>query len=329
MTENGLVTNILGALLTIALTIGFVWLCLYFYQKGVQQRLAREEALRRFASRHNFHFEPVPGTIDIGGSYPDGIISNVISGRLQQAENRFIICEQEETRGSGRNTHTYKRTIVCVEIPDTKLQLIINSKLNNDDTSGGNLAKYRRSQRYRAEGNFSDYFEIYSPRGAEVDVLTLLAPDVLEYILENFSDFDIEVVDKNLFLYAYKMLDVATYSKVVSSIDRLVKELVLRFADTREDGSQKAISRVGVGQQSSRRLASNRYVTTLAGFFLLMLFLLLSTFVPHRFSDSKWFWYAQELILVVYVGALIGKGVREMRLKHTYRQNIQRVHKVD
>lgn len=328
MDEN-IATNIAGFLLTVLLTGGFIWLCYYFYQKGIQQRLAREEALRKFASHHNFHFEPVPESIDISGSYPDGIVANVISGRLQHSDNRFLICEQEETRDRDRSSHTYKRTIACVEIPDTKLQLIINSKLNNDDTSGGNLAQYRRSQRYKAEGSFSDYFEIYSPRGAEVDVLTLLAPDVLEYILENFSNFDIEVVDNNLFIYAYKILDVTVYGNIIGKIDRLVEELVLRLTDARTHGHGKAISRIGLGHQTSRRLASNWYVTTITGFFLLLAFLLITTFAPARYSDSKLFWYVQELILAVYVLAIIGKGVRETRLKRSYRQNIQRVHKVD
>lgn len=51
------------------------------------------------------------------------------------------------------------------------------------------------------EGDFSRYFEIFSPDKAAIDILRVMSPDVMIELRDHGVDFDIEIIDDRFYLY--------------------------------------------------------------------------------------------------------------------------------
>lgn len=120
--------------------------------------------------------------------------------------------------GSGKSRRIYQRTVVAVPVNPTGVHLFINSELNDMEETP-NLDK---SQRYEAEGTFGKYFDMYFPGGKQIEALSIFAPDVLALIMGKFGEYDMEIVDDVLYLYAYEQ---SIKQDVVENVLLLAKEL--------------------------------------------------------------------------------------------------------
>ncbi len=313
--------NIFANVFVIVLLFGGMIAVYLIALRNAKKRIA---ALERFAKRNKLTFEPIPDTgFEIKGSYKKGNISNIISGSLPKSKNYFLFCEQQETRGSGKNSTTYHRTIVRVDIPESKIQLIVNSQINRDEASGGNLARYRNSQKYEAEGDFSKYFDIYIPKGGETEALTFLAPDVLVFILDNFADYDVEIVGKYLFLYSYKDdLDIRTYQSLLNNVDGLVHELEIRPKDAR--GVHK-VAKATAGQDNTMSLLRKPRITALALFVVFLLVQVFGTFIlPQSVTNSKLYLYSGYVFGAGILAFMGWKYINEYRLKNEYLKDVKK-----
>jgi hypothetical protein len=205
---------------------------IYLYMRSVERKLQAE--LQLLANRRGFVFAPGVQRLTVGGSYSAGTLSNVLSGVMPVAGNNFIQYAQQETRGSGKNKRVYTRTVTRVECPDVLSQFIINSRLNDISNTGGNLELYRDSQELKLEGNFSEFFQVLTPDGDERQLLMLLAPDVMEYIVLKFGDYDIELVNSYIYIYDYSKRPPKQREEIIDISDRLVQLLTLRNKDARK-----------------------------------------------------------------------------------------------
>lgn len=168
-----------------------------------------------------------------GSSFNAGSLQNGFTGTLEHSKNTFSFFLQNEERGSGKNRRVYKRTVLKVEIPDTKIQMIINSKINNDHSSGGNINRYAKNQRYELEGDFGTFFEVFMPPTTQSETLSVLTPDSMLYVMVNLADYDIEINGTNLFLYTYRHLKLEEFDGIISKLDGFLEEARLRKHDTR------------------------------------------------------------------------------------------------
>lgn len=166
-------------------------------------------------------------------TYNNGTFSDKLSGVLSESGNVFDVYYQKDVRGSGKRRREYRRTILRVATPDILTQFIINSRLNNIDDMANDLSAYNKNQTLKLEGNFSDFFDVLTPEGDQRQLLMLLAPDVMEHILYTLSEYDIEVRDGSLFVYAYKYLDAAVVAELIPLVDTLVVKARLRLQDAR------------------------------------------------------------------------------------------------
>lgn len=57
-------------------------------------------------------------------------------------------------------------------------------------------------QQLSLEGDFDRHFTLYCPAGYETDALYLFTPDVCDRLIDSAGDFDVEIVDDHLYLYA-------------------------------------------------------------------------------------------------------------------------------
>lgn len=69
-----------------------------------------------------------------------------------------------------------------------------------------NLANAPKTIQYsdyvRLEGNFSDNFGLYIPKKTQVDVLSVMSPDLMELIEPYWADLDIVVADNRVWFFA-------------------------------------------------------------------------------------------------------------------------------
>lgn len=235
-----------------------IWAIVYTLVSTAKKEKERQAWLQAYATEHHYTFYPGATAMRVGGSYANGVISNPITGKLQLSGNTFWLYDQEETRGSGKNRQLFYRSVLLVETPDLLSQFIINSKLNNDQQTGGNLEAYKSSQKLQLEGNFSQYFDVLTPANDQTDLLTLLAPDVMQYIFDNFAAYDIELKDNALYIYSYEKLAPDRLVGLVPISDELTRRIRLRAQDARKS-SLVSTSENAVALTTVARTAADAY----------------------------------------------------------------------
>lgn|GEM_PF-4097788 len=283
--------------------------------KAIKNAAAQKLAWQNWAISSGFQFVEIPDKSVLSfSSFNEGVISTQISGVLQQAGNRFTFNNQSEVRGSGKNKKTYNRTIITINIPDTKLHLIVNSKINNDTASGGNIGQYVGSQRYSLEGDFGEFFDVFMPDTTQSEALSILAPDSMLYIMENFSDYDIEINGSIMYLYTYKQLNHSEFANMLPLIERLCSELKLRPQDVRRDHTNNTlVARTATAAPTHRGLKKD---------FKIMGIILSVGIIALQFLQGSAAMYVFFGVFIITLMKTAIDGGREMKLKRKYKQVI-------
>lgn len=282
-----------------------------------------------------------PSSLD-RSSFNAGRVDRGLIGFLPVVKNQFYILNQTETRGSGKNRKTYARTIVGIDVPDTQFQLIVNSKINNDIASGGNLIHYDGAQRQRLESDFGTYFDVYMPAATQSEALTLLAPDTMQLILTEFADYDIEINGSSLFLYIYKHIDRHEIELLIPKLESLLEEMRLRLDDTRREKATSApVARTAVDADMAHRPLKKNKMPLLLVLITMLLFaipILAIMGIPIRYispdlgekSDGIAVLVPFLLVIICFVitGLLIAvlswKALSSARLRRQYERAVQR-----
>lgn len=307
--------EILGLVIFIAagLTLFLIW---YYARKKHRAEKAAFDAWAMTAGYRTITEQQRP-ELSLS-SFSQGAILRGIHGLLTEAQNYFCIFVLTETRGSGRNRRNYQRSIISVNIPDTRLQLIINSKINNDWQSGGNIARYSKEQRFTLEGDFGVFFDILMPDTTQSESLTMLAPNSMVYIMKHFSNYDIEINGSKIYLYTYKHLRHNDMAELLPKLNHLLTEMRLRKDDVRDDhisGIQVArtVTHAHAHHRSLRRDVQYLSVVFFIGLFVLQM-------LPSSIGP---------IYIILYFGAMfyfIGKVLydlaTEARLRRKYRSVI-------
>jgi hypothetical protein len=79
------------------------------------------------------------------------------------------------------------------------------------------------------EGNFGDYFTLYCPQEFEQDALYILTPDLMALLIDDASPFDVEIVDRWMFLYVprpFNSMDPAVYQRIFRILETLDTKIV-------------------------------------------------------------------------------------------------------
>lgn len=84
------------------------------------------------------------------------------------------------------------------------------------------------------EGDFSRYFDIYSPDQKAVDILRIMTPDVMITLRDNGIDFDLELIDNRFYLYLEPaVVSPAQLELVLTQLDQLVESFTSELARTK------------------------------------------------------------------------------------------------
>lgn len=89
--------------------------------------------------------------------------------------------------------------IVRISLPKSFPQVVLDSN-KNDRIQSSVRTEYDPSQRLSLEGDFEKYFDLYVPAGVQINALSLLAPNMMQILMNHSGLFDVEFRDNELIL---------------------------------------------------------------------------------------------------------------------------------
>lgn len=169
-------------------------------QRFLVARLAQANGLPVIDS---IRFPSHPGMIFTLGSERTATSVVQLPGRRRTEVGNF---RYNGNRDAGSKMHRWGYAMITLDVPLPNIVLIAR---RNDRGFRSNLPEPPKGdQRLSLEGDVDRHFTLYCPKGYEADALYLFTPDVLAHLVDQTSDFDIEIVDDRLYLYSPD--DVAT-----------------------------------------------------------------------------------------------------------------------
>ncbi|HSX43877.1 MAG TPA: hypothetical protein VLE69_01080 [Candidatus Saccharimonadales bacterium] len=152
---------------------------------------------------HSAHFSPV--------------VNAVINGF------HCYLYEYNYTVGYGRSSQTFYATIADFLANTALPPFILDAKMKNS-THGHNPSNYKKLD---LEGDFNKYFQLYVPKGDEIDALTILTPDVMQTLIANNQTEDVETAGNSSFVIAnYDRRDAASLPSLLASFVVLTSQIV-------------------------------------------------------------------------------------------------------
>lgn len=312
----------------LALPIGLMIYFLYVLKKK-EKKLQAE--LLQFASTRGFQFlAGDQGQMTDGGVFDkSGTIKNIISGELPQSKNSFRQYYEVEVRGSGKNKRVYHRTIMVADCPDTMSHFVLNSKLNTNQSEASAFGLFSNEQKIVLEGSFSEFYDVYSATGDERQLLMLLSPDVMEFILTRLIKYDIEILHGKLFIYAYPHINIAARGEMIDLFDMLVAEMNLKRNDVRnvldvQTGTQFVVARSAENDGTRSQIKKSKLKATI----------IVAAFVPgvlvqvfkDKLSGAGGVIFWTIFFGAIFLLAVIG-GIKQGRLKRKYNQYLSLLNK--
>jgi hypothetical protein len=220
----------------LAVVIGLIVMLVRYL--GVK-RFERYVRLDRFAKANGLVFSPS----DANPQYP-GAIFNVGRARsayehFRSASDRFLdFGNYRYTTGSGKNSTTHTWGFMALQLDRALPHMVLDSQANN--FIGSNLpATFSKDQVLSLEGDFDRYFTLYCPKQYERDALYVFTPDLMALCIDNAAPFDIEIVDKWMFVYSASPFDMSTghiYERLFGIVDTVGAKTLHqtdRYADER------------------------------------------------------------------------------------------------
>jgi hypothetical protein len=258
----------------------------------------------QYAHIHGGAFMPGRSDMKVGGSFSGGAITDVLQSQTSTGNKLWVY-------------YTTKKTVIAVEVPDIKAQFLIKSKFNDQQDSETNLASYKSSQKVKLEGNFSEFFNVYAPDEDQQDLLVLLAPDVMEDLLQNFAQYDIEVEDNILYMYVGGTVSPAQAIVLITPVQDIIQKMRLRIQDgrvTNQGAGPEIVARAATDNTTRKHLVrSPWFYTSIGGGTLLVL--------TAHFSPNFFMIIFIPLVLVS-VGSTIIKTTQQEKLKKRYAEAI-------
>lgn len=170
----------------------------------------------------------------IGLSHEPGIIfapahrpklkGNVINGMIAGLPFQQYRCTYTFMDEGGRMQRR-DADVLAVGLPHAHPQVLIDSR-----TSSGNWTmlpvRVAKDQHIQLEGDFSRYFAVYAPHGHKLHAVDILAPDVMQKLLEYARPCDVEIVGNRLYFYWTLLHENSEdYTKMFTVAEAVLREI--------------------------------------------------------------------------------------------------------
>jgi len=128
---------------------------------------------------------------------------------------------------------------LAITLPRRMPHMILDAR-GNDPAFGSSLPRPPMvDQRLSLEGDFDSHFRLFVPRGYERDALVVFTPDLMALMIDEAGDFDVELRDDRLFVYArggFRLQDPATWARferMIAVVGAKALDRTERYADER------------------------------------------------------------------------------------------------
>lgn len=235
--------------------------------------------LDRFAEANDLVFSP----LDANPQYPGAIFSSG-SGRaaidhFRAKTGRFLdLGNYRYVTSNGKSSTTHLWGFMALELDRSLPHMVLDSRANNGLFGGTNLpAVFAKDQVLSLEGNFDQYFTLYCPKEYERDALYVFTPDLMALCIDEAAPFDLEVVDRWLFVYSaapFDMLQPWVYERLLRiafTVGAKTLTQTDRYADERMPDARVANIVAPQGRRLRRGIPVVAVIAVLlvAGFWLL------------------------------------------------------------
>ena len=279
--------ELIGALVPVIILVIF-GSTLYAQFKLVQKMQA---TFREFAVINNLNFLEVDNPDSAKGSlFKHGHskkLKNIVSGQLDDLPFRFF--EYYYTKGYGKDSRTYDSTVLEITLPRNLPNMVIDSLVESGNFFGSTLPiQFDSSQKIVLEGDFNKYFALYAPDNYGITALSILAPDVMQALMQHAAKCDIEIIDNKLYFY---WPDVSPHQDSVQEKFRTVEEVLketskkLTSSDVYATSTQKLLHSEAAtnGQHLKMAWWSSPFMGIFVVFFLILYFFFLPLVPPQFF----------------------------------------------
>lgn len=193
----------------------------------------------RFAAANQLVFSPMDKEPQYPGAIFQGGYGRVALDHFRSATDRFLDygTYQYET-GSGKSHATHRWGFLALALDRSLPHMVLDSTANNG-LFGSNLAIFDKDQVLSLEGDFNRYFTLYCPKQYERDALYVFTPDLMALLIDNVAPFDVEIVDKWMFVYSAVPFDVsqpAVHHRLLSIVETVGAKTLTqtdRYSDER------------------------------------------------------------------------------------------------
>jgi hypothetical protein len=251
---GGGLLGILASAVVVGIVVFVTYFCLRILRRDVTfgpnwQRVAR---LNSFAKHNGMLYRPYirgpryPGSIFAAGVR--GVASDVmfvVSGRKIQFGNY-----RSSSRVSGERSHSSWGYLI-IELDRSMPHMMAIARANRGFNKQSIATNVLRNQVLSLEGDFDRYFTLYAPKEYERDALYVFTPDLMALMIDRLSNFDVEIVDNWLCIYAHKPFDLTdpgTHSRlasIVQVVGRKATNQTRRYSDDRTAPSIDAVAAGG------------------------------------------------------------------------------------
>lgn len=164
------------------------WILLGKFIKTGDENMFR---MALFAQRNNFHFtyeqRPFDGDTRTKSVIKNPLTSSRVTGLVNDAPFN-IFC----TLGKGMYV------ILQLELPNSYPHIVLDST-SNDFIASNLLSIFPEGKELVLEGNFPDYFRVYSA-GSPTESLQILSPELMARMIDYPKKVDIEIIEDKLHL---------------------------------------------------------------------------------------------------------------------------------
>ena len=158
----------------------------------------RRLRLLRFALDNGFRYAATREPSQEQGMMFGMSSPTVVSDTLTISDALSISAYNYTYSYGGRGDTTYYVNFAKIRLSRSVPSIYIDGKKNMIGIDVSNFAV----QKVNLEGDFGNYFSVYAPPQYQVDALQLLTPDVMALLSDHGTNYDYELVDGYLYVYA-------------------------------------------------------------------------------------------------------------------------------
>lgn len=283
----------------------FIWpiLVLIIVLVAWINRRRTNKALLEFAVQNNLNYvAKAPAPAYAGAIFGIGHSQKLLNAFGIPGESPIELGNYRYVTGSGKSSQTHNYGYMRLKLPRRLPHMMLDAQSNNIFKFSNLPQTFTKDQRLSLEGDFNNYFTLYAPQKYERDALYVFTPDVMQALVDHASDYDVEIIDDNLFIYSSKHFNLMrpdTWKKLLFLASNLGPEFESQtdyYADERVgDREQNMIASGG------RRLKTKASVL---GLLVLVVIVGQNLFSIFNFSDVASGYASIILVALVVVGGV-------------------------